>query len=117
MPRPKEFLYVGHYRDTKGRYMLKVGTTNDLDRRKREHERHYKTAKAYTMPQDGQFIYDGAIKLSKYNTLRFEDKTREQWQADGIGDYVRNDRFNCGKRKPDKVTITIRKTYEIDLGD
>lgn len=117
MTREKEFLYVGHYRDKSGRYILKVGTTNDLDRRKQEHERKYKAAKQYIMPENGSFQYDGAIKLSKYNTLRFEDKTRERWKAAGIGDYVRNDRFNCGKQKPDKVEITIRKTYTIDLGD
>ena len=113
----KEYLYVGHYRDTEGRYMLKIGTTNDLDRRQKEHTRNYRKAPDYTMPKDAKFEYDGAIKLSKYNTLRYEDKTRERWQADGIGEYVRNDRFNCGKRKPKKVKITIRKTYEVDLGD
>ena len=96
---------------------MKIGTTNDLARRKKEHERNYKRAPQYTMPTAANFQYDGTIKLSKYNTLRYEDKTREQWQKDGIGEYVRNDRFDCGKRKPKKVKITIRKTYEIDLGD
>lgn len=66
------------------------------------------------MPADGSFIYDWFLPLSKYNTLRFEDKTRAQWQAENIGEYVRNDRFKC-RRKPRKVTITIKKTYEIEL--
>lgn len=113
----KEFLYVGHYRDTKGRYILKVGTTNDLQRRKREHTAKYQAAKQYTMPEDSSFEYDGTIKLSKYNTLRYEDKTRERWKEENVGEYVRNDRFNCGKKKPDKVEITIKKTYTIPLGD
>ena len=117
MAREKEFLYVGHYRDTEGRYILKIGTTNDLDRRQKEHTRNYSKAPDFIMPKNAVFQYDGAIKLSKYNTLRYEDKTRERWQNEGIGDYVRNDRFNCGMVKPDKVQITIRKTYEVDLGD
>ena len=117
MPKKKEFLYVGHYIDTKGRYILKVGTTNDLARRQKEHTRNYRKAPDYVMPKSAQFEYDGAIKLSKYNTLRYEDQTRERWQNEGIGEYVRNDRFNCGSRKPNKVTIKIRKTYVIDLGD
>lgn len=115
--KPKDFLYVGHYRDTQGRYILKIGTTNNLERREKEHTRNYRKAPDYTMPDTAKFQYDGTIRLSKYNTLRYEDKTREQWQDSGIGEYVRNDRFNCGKEKPDKVRITIRKTYEIDLGD
>ena len=32
----KEFLYVGHYTDTDGFYIVKIGTTNDLDRRRKE---------------------------------------------------------------------------------
>jgi hypothetical protein len=66
------------------------------------------------MPKDQEFVYDKVISLSKYNTLRFEDKTRRRWQEEQIGDFVRNDRFCC-KVKPAKVYITIRKTYEIAL--
>ena len=33
----KEYLYVGHYIDDEGNYILKVGTTNDLERRRKEH--------------------------------------------------------------------------------
>ena len=33
----KEFLYVGHYIDIDGNYILKIGTTNDLKRRQTEH--------------------------------------------------------------------------------
>ncbi len=94
--------------------MLKVGTTNDLDRRRKEHNRNYKKSPNYTMPPGGEFIYDFSLKLSKYNTLRYEDKTRERWQNEGIGEFVRNDRFYC-KNKPKIVKVTIRKTYEIRL--
>lgn len=114
MSKNKEFLYVGHYIDTDGNYMLKIGTTNDLDRRQTEHTRNYRKAKQFTMPLDSQFVYDFYIPLSKYNTIRFEDRTRERWQNEGIGEFVRNDRFRCDI-KPDFVEITIRKTYKVAL--
>lgn len=113
-PKGKEWLYVGHYVDTQGRYILKIGTTNDLKRRASEHTRNYHRAKEYTLPTESIFAYDWFIPLSKYNTLRFEDLNREAWQKIGVGQFVRNDRFCCGK-KPQKVRVTIHKTYEISL--
>ena len=110
----KEFLYVGHYVDMNGDYILKIGTTNDLDRRQKEHTRNYKRSPNYTMPEDGKFEYDWSRPLSKYNTLRYEDRNREKWQKEEVGNFVRNDRFHCPK-KPDFVQITIRKTYQIAL--
>ena len=110
----KEFLYVGHYTDVNGNYILKIGTTNDLDRRAKEHTRNYKKSPCYTLPKEGKFEYDFSLKLSKYNTLRFEDRTRQAWQDLGIGEFVRNDRFYC-PIKPQKVEIKIRKVYEVYL--
>lgn len=66
------------------------------------------------MPNKSEFEYDFHLRLSKYNTLRYEDKTRELWQKEEVGEFVRNDRFCC-KKKPKKVEITIRKTYEVWL--
>lgn len=114
MSKDKEFLYVGHYIDTQGNYVLKIGTTNDLERRQKEHSRNYKKSPAHTLPPEGSFIYDWFIPLSKYNTLRYEDKTREAWRRKGFGKFVRNDRFLCD-HKPDIVEVTIRKTYRIEL--
>jgi hypothetical protein len=110
----KEFLYVGHYTDTKGNYILKIGTTNDLERRRKEHTRNYHRAKEYTLPPEDEFSYDWNLPLSKYNTLRYEDKNRERWKAQDVGEFVRNDRFCC-RRKPDEITVTIRKVYRIKL--
>ena len=112
--KEKEFLYVGYYTDTEGRKMLKIGTTNDLKRRQTEHNRNYRKAKNYTMPEDEIFHYLWNLPLSKYNTLRYEDKNRNLWQEIGYGSFVRNDRFCC-EMKPEIVKITIRKTYEIAL--
>lgn len=94
--------------------MLKVGTTNDLERRRKEHNRNYRKAEEHRMKKKDVFEYDWHLKLSKYNTLRFEDRTRQKWQEMGIGEYVRNDRFCCAE-KPIEVEITIRKTYKVAL--
>ena len=110
----KEFLYIGHYIDTQGRYILKIGTTNRLKGRQTEHTRNYKRAKEYTMPKNGSFIYDHVMLLSKYNTIRYEDKNRQLWQNMGFGEFVRNDRFCC-QEKPAEVKITIKKEYTIKL--
>ena len=111
----KEFLYVGHYTDSEGNFILKIGTTNDLKRRAQEHTRNYRRAKMYNLPKNDKFVYDWYLPLSKYNTLRYEDRNRKAWQEMGIGDFVRNDRFNCGHRKPKQVQVIIRKTYTIEL--
>lgn len=110
----KEYLYVGHYTDTQDHYLLKIGTTNDLERRRKEHTRNYRRAKNFTMPPQDEFVYDWFLPLSKYNTLRFEDRNRENWKNQNIGSFVRNDRFCCDS-KPDFVQIVIRKTYQIAL--
>lgn len=110
----KEYLYVGHYIDTKGNYILKVGTTNNLERRRKEHCRNYRKAKNYTLPKGEEFVYDWHLQMSKYNTLRFEDRTRERWIEEEVGEFIRNDRFVCAK-KPQMVQIIIRKIYEIYL--
>lgn len=108
----KEFLYVGYYIDINGHLLMKIGTTNDLDRRRAEHNRNYKKSPNYTMPADGEFKYLWHIALSKYNTLRYEDNNREIWKNLNFGEYVRNDRFVCAET-PKFVPIKIRKTYEI----
>lgn len=110
----KEFLYIGHYFDIFGNYILKIGTTCDLDRRQKEHTRNYKKSPNYTMPADGTFVYDWYLPLSKYNTYRYEDKNRQLWQEQGVGEFVRNDRFYC-PTKPTSVEIKIRRTYQIAL--
>ena len=110
----KELLYVGTYTDTDGNRILKIGTTNDLKRRMREHNRTYKRATAHTMPTESSFEYIWTLPLSKYNTLRYEDSNKEKWIAENIGEYVRNDRFVISEELTE-VEIKIRKTYKIAL--
>ena len=110
----KEFLYVGHYTDTDGKYILKIGTTNNLERRAKEHTRNYRRAKKHTMPKEQKFEYDWHLPLSKYNTLRYEDSNRKEWMKRAVGEFVRNDRFVC-EEKPVQVIVQIRKEYVVSL--
>jgi hypothetical protein len=115
----KEYLYIGHYVDTLNRYVLKVGTTNDLKRRRYQHNTSYRKARKAEaiMPQSEEFTYDWHIRLSKYNTLRYEDRIKSEWVEAGFGKYLNNDRFIFPSvaEKPEKLYITIRKTYEVVL--
>lgn len=110
----KEFLYVGHYTDIQGNYILKIGTTNSLDRRRKEHTKNYKKSPNSTMPANEEFHYDWWLALSKYNTLRYEDSNKRKWQEEQIGEYIRNDRFVCAEA-PKEVVVKIRKEYTICL--
>jgi hypothetical protein len=110
----KEFLYVGYYFDVNNRFILKPGTTNDLARRRREHNTAYRKSPNYTMPKENSFEYLFSVPLSKYNTLRYEDSNKKMWQELGVGEYVRNDRFVCDTI-PEQVVIHIRKDYIIDV--
>lgn len=111
--RGKEFFYIGHYMSN-GDYILKVGTTNRLKERRQEHTRNYRRNKNYPMSNEDKFEYDFIIPLSVYNTLRVEDRTREQLKNSGYGEFLRNDRFKCEK-KPEKIVVKVRKEYEVIL--
>lgn len=110
----KEFLYIGYYIDTNNNFILKIGTTNDLKRRATEHTRNYKRATNYTMPKNSNFEYIWTLPLSKYNTIRYEDRNRELWQKMEIGTFIRNDRFVCHSI-PNEVVVKIRKEYIVKL--
>lgn len=66
------------------------------------------------MPKESSFEYVWWHPLSKYNTLRFEDRNRLLWQGLNIGKYIRNDRFCCTSR-PKVVPIHIRKEYLVPV--
>lgn len=110
----KEYLYLGCYTAIDSRKVLKLGTTCDLERRRKEHTRNYKKSAHCPMPEDGEFEYIWTIKLSKWNTHRFEEINIALWQELGIGEYIRNDRFVLCDL-PNFVPIKIRKTYQIAL--
>ena len=105
---------MGYYIDINNNYILKIGTTNDLHRRMLEHNRTYKKSKNYTMPADSTFTYLWHLKLSKYNTIRYEDFNRAEWQKLDVGKFVRNDRFILDT-VPNSIPVKIRKIYQVAL--
>ena len=110
----KEYLCVGYYEDTEGQYVLKIGTTNDLERRRAEHIRNYHNASTHRMKFDGTFEYIWSLPLSKYNTLRYEDYNRQKWIDENVGVFVANDRFVM-LTPPTEIKVKIRKEYTIKV--
>ena len=113
--RGSNYVYVGHYTDIDGNYILKVGTTNNIRRRTCEHTAAYKEKKKYQMPKDGQFVMDWYRPVSYKNSIKTEDRTRQAWKNEGIGQFIPKDRFNCGANPPRQVKVKIRKEWTIDL--
>ena len=109
------YVYVGHYTDIDGNYILKVGTTNNIKRRTCEHTAAYKEKKKYKMPKDGQFVMDWYRPVSYKNSINTENRTRQAWKNEGIGQFIPKDRFNCGATPPRQVKVKIRKEWTIDL--
>ena len=109
------YVYVGHYTDIDGNYILKVGTTNNIRRRTCEHTAAYKEKKKYQMPKDGQFVMDWYRPVSYKNSIKTEDRTRQAWKNEGIGKFIPKDRFNCGATPPRQVKVKIRKEWIVDL--
>ena len=110
----KEFLYFGGYIDTDGNVIFKIGTTNDLNRRRDEHNRAY--TKTPNHPRKTEFEYITYIELSKLNTLRYEEKFKEQMRLAEIGEYVENDRFVMSAEElTEPLIFTIRNDYFINL--
>ena len=113
--RGSNYVYVGHYTDIDGNYILKVGTTNNIRRRTCEHTAAYKEKKKYQMPKDGQFVMDWYRPVSYKNSIKTEDRTRQTWKNEGIGQFIPKDRFNCGANPPRQVKVKIRKEWIVDL--
>lgn len=84
--------------------LIKVGTTNNIERRMKEHLRYYKCN------IDVLWI---SPEYSKYTTLRVEDRTKEKWKKCGYS-YINSDRFVVPKETK-KVVIKVRKEYEVYL--
>lgn len=113
--RGSNYVYVGHYTDIDGNYILKVGTTNNIKRRTCEHTAVYKEKKKYKMPKDGQFVMDWYRPVSYKNSINTEDRTRQAWKDERIGQFIPKDRFNCGATPPRQVKVKIRKEWIVDL--
>lgn len=108
---PKENLYVMGYTTQTGEFICKIGTTNNLERRRKEHNRAYKKTPNYPIADNTEVKIYWSIPLSKYNTFRYEDLNKELFKEKGY-EYIRNDRFKFDKI-PNSITIKIRKEYVV----
>lgn len=111
----KEYFYIGvaHTR-TDGYRIVKIGTTNNLAVRKKQHRSHTYSPAEYGLDD---FEYVQVIKLSAANTKKLEDNFRAQLRAligqDEI--FMRNDRFIITHNEEIQfnINVTERKTYTI----
>lgn len=110
----KEWIYIGYYFDVDGKFVLKIGTTNDLCRRQSEHTRNYRKAPKHRMADNDQFRMIWYRPLSKYSTIRYEDRNKEHWRSIGFGEFVRNDRFVFDS-PPKQATIKIKKDWVVAI--
>lgn len=85
--------------------LYKIGTTNNIARRMKEHERNYK--------QSIEVIWISPV-YSKYTALRVEEQTIQRWKQLPGFEYIRNDRFKIDN-SIHKVTIKVRKEWTIDF--
>lgn len=88
-----------------GKKLVKIGTTNDILRRMKEHSKYYNTDIVI------EWI---SPAYSKWTTLRVEDRMKKFWIEKPFWQWVRNDRFLI----PDtvsKITITVRKDYSFEI--
>ena len=82
--------------------LFKIGTTNNMDRRMKEHKRYYKK----------DITVLGTIPVtSEYTTLRVEKQTKEFWRENfPEWQYMRNDRFIIPEDVKE-IEIKVRKIY------
>ena len=102
--RNKHYIYFVRIGEPSAR-LFKIGTTNNMDRRMKEHKRYYK--------QDIEVL--GVIPVtSEYTTLRVERDTKAKWIEETDWEYMRNDRFIIPE-EVEEITIKVRKEYKIKI--
>ena len=85
--------------------LYKIGTTNNIERRMKEHIRNYKK------PIEVIWVSN---PYSKYTTLRVEEQTISKWRETEGFHYIRNDRFIIDPSIK-QVTIKVRKEWTVDF--
>jgi hypothetical protein len=83
----------------------KIGTTNDMFDRMKEHLRNYK---------ENIFILWISPSYSKWTTVRVEDRQKKWWIEHTNWQYLRQDRFIIPPGVKE-ITITVRKEWHIPL--
>ena len=109
LPKAKQGLYYIYFlviEDNPFYNIIKIGTTNNMSRRMREHLKNYK--------KNISVIWFKEV-TSKYTTLRVEDEMKEYWKKHfPHWQYLRNDRFIIPKQDTE-MFVKIRKQYDFTL--
>lgn len=88
--------------------IIKVGKSNDLDRRNGE---HVKGGNKFIKGKTPTVLL--SVPVSKYNAERYEDKNRDIW--DNLEGFTRayhcKDTFLVDTRIVREVSLTVKKTY------
>lgn len=100
----KEYIYFIRIGEPADR-LFKIGTTNNIKRRMKEHERTY---------QKNVEVLGTIAVTSKYTTLRVEENMISEWKNNEGWEYKRNDRFIIPEDVK-SVTIKVRKEYIINI--
>lgn len=85
--------------------IFKIGTTNDLLRRMKEHLRYFKK---------NIYILWVSPSYTKYTTLRIEDKMKKLWRENTDFKYIPKDRFLIPSEY-NNITIIVKKEYLIEI--
>lgn len=105
VPQKKgQYVYFLRIGDKKNRF-YKIGTTDDIMRRMKEHCAKYK---------EEIYILWVSPNYSKYTTLRIEDRQKDYWKTLEGFTHVPNDRFYFPEWIT-SITIKVKKEYKIDL--
>lgn len=88
-----------------GEVIIKIGTTNNMERRLYEHLGAYKT--------DITVLWISP-EYSKYTTLMVEDRNKKKYRERKSWKYIRNDRFLIPKNVKE-IIVTVRKEYCIKI--
>lgn len=100
--KPKYYIYFIRIGEPADR-LFKIGTTNDMERRMKEHKRYYK--------QEVEVLGTIAV-TSEFTTLRVEKLTKQDWRENHPDwQYLRNDRFIIPEDVKE-IEIKVRKIYK-----
>lgn len=108
IPKKKgDYLYFISFPEEKkdGKKLVKIGTTNDIIRRMKEHQKDYNTT---------ILIEWISPAYSKWTTLRVEDKMKKLWIEKQLGEWIRNDRFLIDESIKN-IVITVKKDYSFEI--
>lgn len=107
----REYFYIGCYKGKEEQIILKIGRTNNLERREKEHKRGMSKLKrspgtAY------RTLWN--INLSQSYVSRVEDRVREELKKEEGLKFIAKDRFEVVGEIKD-LEIEVRKKYVVPL--